>query len=224
MNRRDPSPADRVKASGIRAASVIDLIAVGFSRNEDDVILAENMARGLLSRFGSIRSLGEASSSDLLTVTGLEGHELLRTQALLELGRRIAMAGKGPQRVIDAPEDVVKVLDEQMERFRGEKREHFFAILLDTKGAVMRVAEIHVGTLNMSIVGAREIFREAIREGASGVILGHNHPSGDPTPSHEDIDVTSQLVKLGEMLDIRVEDHVILGEDGFTSLRREKLM
>jgi DNA repair protein RadC len=224
VNRRDPTAVDRVKASGVSSASLVDLLALGFSRNEQDAVLAEVQARDILNRFGSLRSLGDASSFDVLSRTGLEGHDLLRTQALIELGRRIGMAGKGPPRHIDDPDDVVEVIQEQISRFRDEKREHFFAILLDTKGAVMRVANIHIGTLNASIVGAREIFREAIRDGASSVIVGHNHPSGDPTPSDEDIAVTTQLVKLGEMLDIRVEDHVIVGESTYTSLRRERLM
>ena len=134
------------------------------------------------------------------------------------------MAGKGPKRAIDAPEDVVEVLEGLLDRLKGEKREHFFAILLDSKGSVMRVAQVHIGTLTMSLVGAREVFREAIREGASSVIVGHNHPSGDPTPSPEDIEVTGRLAELGEMLDIRVEDHVILGENDFVSMKRQRLM
>jgi DNA repair protein RadC len=142
----------------------------------------------------------------------------------MEIGRRIGASRPKRKRVIDGPEDVVEVLHEQLEVLKGEKREHFFAVLLDAKGSVMRVANVHIGTLTMSLVGAREVFREAIRDGASSVILGHNHPSGDPTPSPEDIEVTQRLVELGEMLDIRVEDHVILGEEEFKSMRRLRLM
>jgi DNA repair protein RadC len=215
---------DRIKAMGVKSAAVVDLIAIGFSRSEADAFLAEGMARSLLTKFGSVRAFGEAAPADLAHATGVEGFELLRTQALMEIGRRVGMAGKGPVKSIDAPEDVAEVLYEMLQRLRGEKREHFFAVLLDSQGAVMRVAEIHIGTLTMSIVGAREVFREAIRDGACSVIVGHNHPSGDPTPSPEDIEVTRRLVELGEMLDIRVEDHVILGEQDFTSLKRQRLM
>lgn len=224
MSRRDPTVVDRIKQNGVQAASVVDLIAVGFSRSEQDASEAEGMARTLLTRFGSVRAFGEAPSVELTSATGVDGYELLRTQALIEIGRRVGIAGKGPPRIVEDPDDVAEVLYEMLQRLRGEKREHFFAVLLDSQGGIMRVAEIHIGTLTMSIVGAREVFREAIRDGASSVIVGHNHPSGDPTPSQEDIEVTRRLVELGEMLDIRVEDHVILGEQEFTSLKRLRLM
>jgi DNA repair protein RadC len=95
---------------------------------------------------------------------------------------------------------------------------------MDAKGVVIRVSDIHIGTLTASMVGAREVFREAIRDGACSLIIGHNHPSGDTTPSPEDIRVTKELVQLGEMLDIKVEDHVIVGDTGYTSLKQERLM
>lgn len=224
MSRREANAVDRIKKGGIRAAATIDLIAVGFSRTEEDAEPAESMARRLLTRFGSLRAFGDAAPSDIASATGIDGYELLRSQALMEIGRRVAAAGKGPIRSIEDPEDVAEVLQEMLERYRGEKREHFFAVLLDSQGGVMRVAEIHIGTLTTSLVGAREVFREAIREGASSLIVGHNHPSGDPTPSREDIDVTRRLVELGELLDIHVEDHVILGEQDFTSMKRQRLM
>jgi DNA repair protein RadC len=92
------------------------------------------------------------------------------------------------------------------------KKEYFVAILLDAKNAVLRVAEIHVGTLTMSPVGGREVYREAVRDGASAVIVAHNHPSGDPTPSPEDRMVTEKLKQIGELLDIPLLDHLVIGE------------
>jgi DNA repair protein RadC len=217
-------PLGRVRSTGVRGASLIDLLAVAFSRHEGDVALSEHMARELLLKFGSVRELDNADDPMLTQATGIDGFELVRVRALMEIGRRIGASRPKRKRVIDGPEDVVEVLHEQLEVLKGEKREHFFAVLLDAKGSVMRVANVHIGTLTMSLVGAREVFREAIRDGASSVILGHNHPSGDPTPSPEDIEVTQRLVELGEMLDIRVEDHVILGEEEFKSMRRLRLM
>ncbi len=224
MRESDPDPLQRVKSVGIKRATIVDLISVGFSRHERDVPLAEDMARAVLTRFGSVSAFCDMDGAIVTEATGIDGFELMRTQALIEIGRRSATSRKGPPSRIDAPEDVVQLLAELLDEMAGEKREHFFAVLLDSKGGVMRVAEIHIGTLTMSLVGAREVFREAIREGASGVIVGHNHPSGDPTPSPEDIEVTRRLVELGEMLDIRVEDHVILGDHGFVSLKRQRLM
>jgi DNA repair protein RadC len=210
----------RVRASGVAAASPVDLVAVGFSRWQSDVPLAEAQSRALLTRYGSIRAVAEAAFSDLSSATGLEEFEILRALALIELGRRSAGAGKGDIESIGSAQDVMNLLD----YLRFEKREHFVAILLNAKNGVMRVAHIHIGTLTMSVVGAREVFREAIRDGASSIIVAHNHPSGDPTPSPEDIEVTKQLVEAGKLLDIQVLDHVIIGERRYTSLHERGLI
>lgn len=205
----------RVTDSGVRAASIVDLVTVAFSRREADVDSGETMSRRMLTRFGSIRGLLGASSSDLAAATGLDPYEVLRAQALLEIGRRCQNAGRGPITTIENAEDARDLLS----WLADEKREHFVAILLDAKNQIMRIATIHIGTLTMSVVGAREVFREAIRDGASAVIVAHNHPSGDPTPSTEDIAITKQLVEVGRMLDIPVLDHFIIGERRAYSLR-----
>lgn len=178
------------------------------------------MARKILARYGRINALGEASPADLSSMTGLEGFEVLQVVASLELGRRIGLGGKGYATHIQSAEDVEAVLD----YLRYEKREHFVAILLDTKNAILRVATIHIGTLNASLVGPREVFREAIRDGASAVVVAHNHPSGDPEPSPEDIQVTQLLKEVGLKLDIPVLDHVIIGDRRNVSLAARRLM
>lgn len=207
----------RVRSAGVRAASPIDLLAVGFSRRESDVDANEHASRAFLKKIGSLRALGNASKRDLEEASGLEDFEAIRFQALVELGRRLAVLKTDDRDTIDSVEDVVALLDD----LRFEKREHFVAILLDAKSHIIRVATIHVGTLTASLVGPREVFREAIRDGASSLVVAHNHPSGDPTPSPEDIEITRQLVEVGRMLDIPVLDHVILGERRFKSLSRE---
>lgn len=204
----------RVRSLGVRAASPIDLMAIAMSRREGDVTLSEPAARTLIRRLGSMRGLSEASASDLAAGTGLEDFEVLRLMATLELGRRTREAGRGEIEEITGPDDVAYLLD----HLRHEKKEHFVAVLLDSKNGVMRVAHIHSGTVNMSIVGLREVFREAVRDGASSLIVAHNHPSGDPEPSPEDIEVTWKLVEAGELLDIPVRDHVIIGERRHVSL------
>lgn len=215
MLRGDRDLLKRVRDAGVRAASIIDLLAVGLARRETDVEDAEAVGRQMLQRFGSIGGISEAGLADFAAVSGLDGFEVMRAQALLEIGRRCGKASRGPATTIDSPEDAFELL----EYLRGEKREHFVAILLDAKNHVLRVAVIHIGTLTASIVGPREIFREAIRDGASSIIVGHNHPSGDPTPSPEDIEVTRKLFEVGEMLDIPVLDHIIVGERYAISLR-----
>lgn len=193
---------------------------VAFARREEDADANETMARDLLVRFGSIQRLSDADFPELKEKTSQDDFEILRAKALLELGRRAEKAGKGVPDTIDTAEDAMAHLD----FLRGEKREHLYAFLLDAKNQLIRLAEIHIGTLTMSLVGPREIFREAIKEGACNVVVAHNHPSGDPTPSPEDIDVTKKLVEIGELLDIKVLDHVIIGDGRAVSLNRMRLM
>ena len=206
---------DRVRASGVRSAGIADLLAIGFARREADANVGSEMARAVLQRFQRLQALGDASSVDLAELTGLEEFELLRVQALTEVGRRIALSSRGEVTHIESLADVEIALD----YLRFEKKEHFVAILLDAKNAILRLATIHIGTLTSSLVGAREVFREAIRDGASAIIVAHNHPSGNPEPSPEDLEVTRQLVEIGRMLDIPVLDHVIIGERRSVSLQ-----
>jgi len=220
MARQGENPVDRVKTVGVKSASIIDLLAVAYSRNEKDAKAGEEMARAILNKYTNIAQLGEIGAEEIRDLSGLEGFEVLRVLALIELGRRVASAGKGPIKEINSPQDVFSLL----EPLRHEKREHFVAILVSAKNEVLKVAYIHIGTLNMSLVGPREVFREAIREGANSVIVAHNHPSGDPTPSPEDIDVTKKLIEVGAMLDIPVLDHVIIGYRNFVSMKEKRLI
>ncbi|MBI1757049.1 MAG: DNA repair protein RadC [Fimbriimonas ginsengisoli] len=205
----------RVRTAGVKASATVDLVAVAFSRRESDAQEAGPMSRKVMTKFTGLQGLGEASPEDIRDATGLESFEILRCQSLMELGRRTGGAGKGPVSEIRDSSDVFVLLD----HLRFEKREHFFAILLNTKNGIIRSLPVHIGTLDASLVGPREIFREAIREGASSLIVAHNHPSGDPTPSQEDRDITGKLAEIGEMLQIPLLDHVIIGERRFHSFR-----
>lgn len=168
----------------------------------------------------SLLAISELPFEVMRDEAGIENYDALRCLALIELGRRTALAGRGEIREIEGPGDILFILDFLMH----EKREHFYAILLDSANQVMRKALIHIGTLTMSLVGPREIFREAVRDGASSIIVAHNHPSGDPTPSPEDIEITKHLVEVGKLLDIPVLDHVIIGNRDYRSLSEMGLM
>ena len=193
-------------AVGVKSASPIDLVAVGFSRREADAVENEPAAREILKQCERINNLGELGAGDIKRLTGLEGFEVLRVQSLIELGRRSANAQPGERKITDCPEDVAKLLS----HLQHEKREHFCVIMLDAQNQIMRWSTIHIGTLTMSVVGPREVFREAVKEGACSIIVAHNHPSGDPTASPEDIQVTQKLAEVGKMLDIPLLDHVII--------------
>lgn len=204
----------RVRSLGVKSATSLDLLTVGLARREEDIEAGETSSRDLLARFKGIHRLADLSNEDLKDYAGLDGFEAIRCLALVELGRRIGGAGRGPITQINGPADVFILLD----YLSQEKREHFVAVLLDSKNQVLKTSTIHIGTVNASLVGPREVFREAIREGAAALIVAHNHPSGDPTPSPEDINVTERLKAVGEMMDIPLHDHVIIGERNFTSL------
>lgn len=209
---------DRVRDAGVTAASPVDLLAVGLARREEDV--SEAPARDLLQKLGNIARVAELSAEVLKQEIGLTAFEAARAQSLIELGRRTGGAGKGLRTIVEGPEDVAAMFD----HLRQEKREHFVAVFLDAKAFVLRAVTIHIGTVTASLVGPREVFREAIREGAVSLIVAHNHPSGDPTPSPEDIEVTRILAQVGDLLDIRLLDHVIIGERRFTSLKQLGVM
>lgn len=212
----------RLKTLGLKAAMPTELLAYAVSKNDDEVDRWVPVVRELLLSNRKLRKLADLSVEELQRVFELDEAAARRLMAMFILGQKVGIAGKGDAEVesIDGPEDVAALLDD----LRHERQEHFVAIYLDSKNVILRVATIHIGTANASIVGLREIFREAVREGAVGVIVAHNHPSGDPDPSPEDIQVTKKIVEAGKLLDIEVLDHVIIGERRWVSLNRQKLM
>ena len=212
------SPVTRVRRNGINAGAPTDLLSIGFSRREEDV--SEEMGKKIFRRFQGINKLDEASPDELTRLSGLEGFEMLRCQCLIELGRRAGRAERGDPKEVSDPYGVVELL----KHLRREKQEHFYVIHVDAKNHVLRTQQVHVGTLSMSVVGPREVFREAIREAASSIIVAHNHPSGDPTPSPEDIEITRKLKQIGELLDIPLLDHVIIGDPRHVSLRERGVL
>lgn len=131
------------------------------------------------------------------------------------------MAPAARRKVIESSHDVADLL---MERLRYEKKEHFKSILVNTKGEILSVDTVSIGALSSTVVHPREVFSSAVRKSAAGVIFVHNHPSGDPLPSEEDIVTTKRLVKSGEILGIRVLDHIIIGDGEFSSLKAMNLM
>jgi len=213
-------PADRVAERKVNAASPADLLAVGLARDAEasELILPE--CRKLLAKYGSIHRLADITAADLRAAAGQEGYEIERTMALLELGRRIAVADRGePTDLSDVHRVVAHLRDLQK-----EKVEHFVVLLLDSQLNLIRRHTVHIGTIDASLVGAKEIFREAILAGAACIIVAHNHPSGDPLPSPEDIEVTEDLIAAGEILDLVVHDHIIVGNPDFYSFKRKKLV
>lgn len=210
------TPLARIQVSGFPGASIADLLALALATGPDEQLDAELRARELLRAMGSANAIADVSLEQIRVSAGVDVFRASQCLAWMEIGRKSWIAGKGNPETVMSPENVVQLL----KHLRREKREHFVVILLDAKNVVLRWTTIHIGTLTMSVVGPREVFREAVREGASSIIVAHNHPSGDPEPSPEDILITKKLEEIGQMLDIRVWDHIVIGEMEFVSLRQ----
>jgi DNA repair protein RadC len=212
----------RIKSSGISAAMPMELLAYAVSKSDDEIDRWLPVARELMLANRKLRKLADLSPGELQTRFELDDGQARRLLAMFTLGRKVGVAGGGQSEIesINTPEDVAALLDD----LRLERQEHFIAIYLDSKNNILRISTIHIGTVNRSMVGMREIFREAVRESAVSLIVAHNHPSGDPEPSPEDIAVTGQIMRAGKLLEIELSDHVIIGERRWVSLKRQGLM
>lgn len=175
-------------------------------------------AKALLDRHRTPDALWRLRPEELVSLPGVGPAKAARVLACLEMSRRAGVWTCGPRPTISTPEDVVKLCWPQI---RGEHREHFWALALTTKNHLIRTIEVSVGSLNASIVHPRELFRDAISVSAASIVVVHNHPSGDPTPSGADIQLTRRLIKAGDVIGIELLDHVILGDGGEHASMRE---
>ena len=160
-------------------------------------------------------ALGSAAASDLAQVPGIGPAKAARVVAGIELGRRAAVA-RLAKPAVRSPRDIADLFGERLGRL---DREHFYAVLLDTKNQVIAAEHVAVGSLDASLVHPREVFKAAVRQSAAAVVLIHNHPSGDPSPSEADVACTARLQQAGRVLGIAVLDHIVIGSPGYVSFR-----
>ncbi len=180
-----------------------------------------DFAERLLTEAGGLAGLARMSVHDLTQLHGLGSAKASELKAALELGRRSVSADPMTRTVVNSPQDIAHLV---MEEMRFLDREHFRIVSLSTKNHVLGISSISIGSLNSSLVHPRECFKEAIRRNSNAIILLHNHPSGDPTPSREDIDVTRRLADGGKILGIEVLDHVIIGDNRYISLKERGIL
>ncbi len=216
----DERPREKMREKGAQAMGNSELLAILLRTGSHDES-ALRLAEHLLEQQGGLAGFGNATTEDIELIKGIGSAKATTILAAIELGRRVAILATADRVVVSSPDDVAALL---LPRFRFESREHFVAVLLSTKNHVIKTPVISIGSLNASIVHPRELFREAINARAASVILAHNHPSGDPTPSPEDISLTRKLKDAGQLLDIPVLDHVILGDGKYVSLKEKGIL
>lgn len=209
-------PRERLLKLGTEALSVQELLALVLGRGTrgESVVLT---AQKLLSKFGNLKNIASASIEELTQIKGIGFAKATQLKAALELGRRLEEHSiDGEKFTIRAPEDVVKAVRNKL---KGKKREHFIALSLDTRNHLIGIHTISIGSLDSSIVHPREVFKEAITSSAASVIFVHNHPSGDPTPSEDDVKLTKRLADVGEIMGIEVLDHIIVCDTSYSSMK-----
>ncbi|MCL2337928.1 MAG: DNA repair protein RadC [Firmicutes bacterium] len=213
-------PRERLLKVGAQFLSDVELLAIMLRTGSADAS-AIDLAAGLLGHFGGLRQLLDASVEELSVFKGVGPAKVAQIKAALELGRRIAMSTALEKPAIKSPENAAALV---MEEMRHLDREHFWALLLNTKNQVLAKEVISIGTLNFSAIHPRELFKAAIKRSAAGVILVHNHPSGDPAPSRQDIEATARLVEAGNIIGIEVLDHLVVGDNKFISFKAQGLL
>ncbi|MFS0727361.1 RadC family protein [Paenibacillus sp. 1P07SE] len=213
-------PRERMMQFGAEALSHTELLAILLrtgTRSESAIHLASR----ILKECGSLSGLVDMSLEELTAIHGIGPAKAVQLRAGIELGRRLSRSGREERLTVRRPQDAADYL---MEQLRYLKKEHFICLFLNTKNQLIAQETLSVGTLNASLVHPREVFRAAIKCSSASLVCVHNHPSGDPTPSPEDVALTRRLVEAGELVGIDVLDHIVIGEKSFVSLKERGLM
>ena len=208
-------PREKLLDKGADALTDTELLAIilriGNASTGESAI---DHARQLLSRFGGFKGIDEAGASELSSVKGIGPAKIAQIKACLEIGRRLGNHRWQAGQALRSSEDVFRHFRDNLEK---EKREMFYVVLLNNKNKKIRDVKISEGSLTASLVHPREVYNPVIRESAAAVIFVHNHPSGDPAPSPEDIEITRRLKEVGDVMGVRVLDHVVIGHDRYFS-------
>lgn len=218
----DERPREKLLACGASYLSNAELLAILLrtgTREASVLHIAEQVLAHYRDR--GIVELVNMEPQELAAIKGVGLAKAATVVAAIELGRRLSMKAVDHIETVYGPEDAARYA---MPRLRHEQREHFMALLLDRRNHILSMTDISIGSQSASVVHPREVFRKAIQYSAASLIVLHNHPSGDPAPSPEDIAVTKRLVDAGQIMDIPVLDHIILGCDNFISLKEEGMV
>ncbi|RME86633.1 MAG: JAB domain-containing protein [Anaerolineae bacterium] len=212
-------PRERLAALGAQALSNAELLAILLRVG----VAGENavqVGQRLLQTFGGLTGLHRAPFAELRKQHGIGEAKAAQIKAAIELGRRLSLESPIERPTIHSPADAAALVQYEMSAL---EQEHLRVLLLDTRNHVLDIVEVYRGSVNSSQVRVGEVFREAIRRNATAIIVVHNHPSGDPTPSPDDVAVTRAIIQAGQLLGVEVLDHIVIGQGRFVSLKERKL-
>jgi len=213
-------PRERLKQFGPEALSAQELLALIIGRGVSKKSVM-TIAQELLIKFGNVKAISEATIEELSQIKGIGFAKAVQIKACFELGKRQDLEPELKDFDIKEPQSIVKAIRASI---KDKAKEHFKLILLNARNKILGISTISIGSLNASIVHPREVFKDAIVHNAYSVVLAHNHPSGDPEPSEDDLKMTRKLVESGKILGIEVLDHLIIGKNAFYSFKEEGLL
>lgn len=208
-------PSSKLQYFGTAALSNAELIQIITGARDTDI------SNRILSEFDMNGVLQVAVTEEIEKVDGVTKSMAGKLVAAIELGKRLSSIPNRDMIKASSPEDIAKIF---MEDMRYKTKEHFKILLLNTKNMIIKTEEISIGNISSAIVDPSDVFRPAVKHGAANIVLIHNHPSGNPEPSEADLMVTNKICKAGELLGIHVIDHIIIGDNKFVSLNRERLL
>ncbi len=216
----DERPREKLLKNQADSISIIELVAIilGSGTKQKPVL---QLAQEIVAHFGTLENLAQATVRELCQIKGIGPAKAIQLMAAFTLGVRLSQTITPDRCKIEHPVQAYQLIKDEIE---NETREHLMVILLDVKSTVISQQLISVGTLTQSLVHPREVFYPAIRHKAASLILAHNHPSGDPSPSPQDISVTKELIQIGELMGIAVRDHIIVGKNRFVSMKQNKIV
>lgn len=212
-------PRERMAYAGPGALSTSELLAIVLrvgGRGENAIRMAER----LLIHFGGLAGLARASQDELCQIHNIGPAKAAEIQAAMELGKRLKATAPDEKPLVRTPADVANLLMLEMSLL---EQEHLRTVLLDTKNRITRIVTLYIGNLSSAVVRISEVFRDPVRSNCASIVLVHNHPSGDPSPSPEDVAITKLIVEAGHLLNIEVLDHLIIGRNRFVSLKERGL-
>lgn len=218
---RDERPVEKTICKGASALSNSELLAIllgSGTRDKSAIRLAEDI---ISKEQSGISYLAESSAQELMSISGIGQSKAARIMAAVELGKRISTTPRVKRMGVESSDDIARLFIEDM---RYEKREVFKALLLNPRGEIISIETVSVGELTSTLVHPREVFSQAVKKSAAGIVFVHNHPSGNPEPSQEDINTTQRLVACGKLLGIVVIDHIIIGDGRYCSMQSLDLL